>query len=75
MKYRCQMCKGFERGADTREGFVEHMRLWHGVPISVEDLLYLEGLTPNAPAAKRRSEAMKQAWARRRAQQKAAQES
>jgi hypothetical protein len=43
MKYVCQMCAGFERGADTREGFVAHMALYHRVTITVEDILYIEG--------------------------------
>lgn len=44
MKYRCQMCKDRERGADNRKGFVAHMLGWHAVTITVEEVLELEGL-------------------------------
>jgi hypothetical protein len=63
MKYRCQMCKRFEGGADTREGFVLHMRLYHAVTITVENIMDLEGLTPYG---KRRDECHKAMLQRRK---------
>ncbi len=66
MKYVCQMCKDAVRGSDTREGYVEHMRRWHGITIKVEDLLSLEGLMAASGPNALRSEAIREAWKRRR---------
>lgn len=63
MKYRCQMCKGYEGGAETREGFVMHMRFHHAVRITVENIMDLEGLTPSG---KRRDECYKAMLQRRK---------
>jgi hypothetical protein len=66
MKYRCQMCPTVERGADTRVGFVEHMLIFHSITITVDDLLYLEGLTPESKRAAQRSQRMRDEWIARR---------
>jgi hypothetical protein len=66
MKYRCQMCKNWEQGADTREGFVLHMRSFHGVTITAEEIMDLEGLTPWSKRREERRQRMREVWARRR---------
>jgi hypothetical protein len=74
MKYVCPMCKDAVRGSDTCEGYVEHMRRWHGVTIKVEDLLYLERRMAASGPNALRSEAMRQAWRRRREREREARE-
>jgi len=63
MTYNCQMCRG---GADTRESFVQHMLRWHGVAITVQQMLDAEGLTPQAMRRELHSRRMREAWKRRR---------
>jgi hypothetical protein len=66
MKYRCQMCGNLECGGNTREQFVTHMRVYHSVTITVEDIMGLEGLTPWSARREEQSRRMREAWKRRR---------
>lgn len=56
--YQCQMCEkgGYIRSAETKEDFVFHMKMAHGVEITVSDLEYLERKAEEAEATERKIE-------------------
>lgn len=69
MRYRCQFCDRDHCGSDTVTGFVNHMRIFHGVTITEEEVItVLNGSWRKV--APDTLERMKQAQQRRRLREK-----